>query len=269
MTFIIGNPTNIYVATSYGIGFIEYLKVMFLPTLASAIVSFVVLYLLFRKELKKPAQTIEQTATIKNKLLLVIGLIHLGVCTIILAIGSYVNIEMWLVSLISAISLILWVTAICLIKKRPPKEITRTLIRAPWQLVPFVLSMFTLILGLQSSGVTDLISKFLGGENAVFKYGTLSFLSSNIINNIPMSVFFCPIITPLNGLALKQAVYATIIGSNLGAILTPIGALAGIMWTALLKSYNVKYSYLDFIKYGLAVSIPSLTACLGVLALVL
>ena len=84
-----------------------------------------------------------------------------------------------------------------------------------------------------------------------------------------MSVFFCPIIAPLGGLALKQAVYATIIGSNLGAILTPIGALAGIMWTALLKSYNVKYSYLDFIKYGLAVSIPSLTACVGVLALVL
>ncbi|MBQ3596224.1 MAG: hypothetical protein II988_00220 [Clostridia bacterium] len=269
MTFIIGNPTNIYIATSYGIGFIQYLKVMFLPTLASALVSFLVLYLLFRKELKKPAQTVEQTATIKNKLLLVIGLIHLGVCTIILAIGSYVNIEMGLVSLISAISLILWVTAICLIKKSPPKEITRTLVRAPWQLVPFVLSMFTLILGLQASGVTDLISNFLGGENAVFKYGALSFLSSNIINNIPMSVFFCPIIAPLNGIALNQAVYATIIGSNLGAILTPIGALAGIMWTALLKSYNVKYSYLDFIKYGLAVSIPSLTASLGVLALIL
>lgn len=269
MTFIIGNPTNIYIATSYGIGFIEYLKVMFLPTLASALVSFLVLYLLFRKELKKPAQTVEQTATIKNKLLLVIGLIHLGVCTIILAIGSYLNVEMWLVSLISAVSLILWVTAVCLTKKRPPKEIIRTLVRAPWQLVPFVLSMFTLILGLQASGVTDLISNFLGGENAVFKYGVLSFLSSNIINNIPMSVFFCPIIAPLNGIALNQAVYATIIGSNLGAILTPIGALAGIMWTALLKSYNVKYSYLDFLKYGLAVSIPSLTASLLVLALIL
>ena len=44
---------------------------------------------------------------------------------------------------------------------------------------------------------------------------------------------------------------------------------AGIMWMGLLKKQDVKMSYLDFIKYGSAVAIPSLAAALGVLCLVL
>jgi arsenical pump membrane protein len=118
--------------------------------------------------------------------------------------------------------------------------------------------MFTIILALQANSVTSVISKFLGNDNVVFKYGTISFLSANLINNIPMSVFFCSVISPLQGTAQIQAIYATIAGSNLGAILTPIGALAGIMWSSLLKNHQVKFSYLSFIKYGVIISIPSL-----------
>ena len=269
MTLIIGNPTNIYIATSYGVSFIDYFKVMFIPTMFAALVSFAVLYLLFRKSLQKTAEGTAELVAIKDKVLLIIGLVHLSACTIILAISSYVEIEMWLVSLISALSLLLIVTVYCLIKKKKPVEIGLTLKRAPWQLIPFVLSMFTIILALQANSVTELISKFLGEKNAVFKYGALSFLSANVINNIPMSVFFCSVIAPLQGVVQIQAIYATIIGSNLGAILTPIGALAGIMWSSLLKTHEVKYSYLDFVKYGVVISIPSLIVTLLALIIIL
>ncbi|MBR5900096.1 MAG: hypothetical protein IKZ38_01735 [Clostridia bacterium] len=269
MTLIIGNPTNIYIATSYGVSFIDYFKVMFIPTMFAALVSFALLYLLFRKSLQKTAEGTAELVAIKDKVLLIIGLVHLSACTIILAISSFVEIEMWLVSLISALSLLLIVTVYCLIKRKKPVEMGLTLKRAPWQLIPFVLSMFTIILALQANSVTELISKFLGEKNAVFKYGALSFLSANVINNIPMSVFFCSVIAPLQGVAQIQAIYATIIGSNLGAILTPIGALAGIMWSSLLKTHEVKYSYLDFVKYGVVISIPSLIVTLLALIIIL
>jgi arsenical pump membrane protein len=45
-------------------------------------------------------------------------------------------------------------------------------------------------------------------------------------------------------------IYATIIGSNIGAILTPVGALAGIMWMRLLKINNVNYSFIQFTKWS-------------------
>ena len=58
------------------------------------------------------------------------------------------------------------------------------------------------------------------------------------------------------------AVYATIVGSNLGAYLTPVGALAGIMWTGLLRTYEVDFSFRKFVLYGAALSLPALASSL-------
>lgn len=269
MTLIIGNPTNIYIASAYNINFMEYLKIMILPTLASAIVAFVVLYVVFRKMLKQPIDATIEDVKIENKPFLIVGLVHLTVCTISLAIGPYIGIDMWLVSLVSVISLFIFIAIISIVKKQKPKELTKCLKRAPWQLIPFVLSMFVMILALKQHGVTSLIGQFLGNENSVFKYGITSFLSANLINNIPMSVLFCPIMEGLSGSVLTGAIYATIVGSNLGALLTPIGALAGIMWSSMLKKYKVKFSYASFIKYGAIVSIPALLINLVILVLII
>ena len=48
-----------------------------------------------------------------------------------------------------------------------------------------------------------------------------------------------------------------------------VGALAGIMWSGLLKKNGIKFSFRDFIVYGATVSVPSLITCLAVLGLVL
>jgi arsenical pump membrane protein len=64
------------------------------------------------------------------------------------------------------------------------------------------------------------------------------------------------------------AIYASIIGSNIGAFLTPIGALAGIMFTNLLSKYEIKYSFIDFVKYGVIISIPTITISLLILSLI-
>ena len=265
MVFIIGNPTNIYIATSYGIGFLDYLLVMLLPTLASALVAFFVLWLLFRKELQKVPEAEDAEVKIENKPFLIIGLVLLGTCTLALAIGPYFNLEMWLISLVSALLLFATILLLCLFKKQRPTELLMCAKRAPWQLIPFVLSMFVMILALSQNGVTDAIASLLGTEAPVWKYGIVSFLSANLINNIPMSVLFCSVVASLEGAAQTAAIYATVVGSNLGAFLTPIGALAGIMWTSLLKEHGVRFSYLDFIKYGAAVALPSLLSNLLVL----
>ena len=62
-------------------------------------------------------------------------------------------------------------------------------------------------------------------------------------------------------------IYATIIGSNIGAFLTPIGALAGIMWLNLLKKNKVKLSTIKFVLFGSLIGIPALAAALALLNL--
>ena len=66
-----------------------------------------------------------------------------------------------------------------------------------------------------------------------------------------------------------QAIYSTIIGSNIGAFLTPVGALAGIMFENLLSKYDVKYTFKDFVKYGTIVSVPVIATALLTLFLIL
>jgi arsenical pump membrane protein len=84
-----------------------------------------------------------------------------------------------------------------------------------------------------------------------------------------MSVLFSSIIETIGSTDVAvRAVFATVVGSNIGAFLTPIGALAGIMWTNILNEHELKFGYLDFLKIGITVAIPSLIAALGVIALI-
>lgn len=59
-----------------------------------------------------------------------------------------------------------------------------------------------------------------------------------------------------------KSIYSIIIGSNIGAFLTPIGALAGIMFTDLLNRQQVEYNFTRFIKYGMIIAIPTLLVAL-------
>ncbi len=264
MALIIGNPTNIYLATAYGIDFLNYLKYSIAPTVCAGSAAFLMLWLLYRKKLKAPIEGVAEDAEIKDKLLLWIGIAHLGVCTLLLAVSSYIGLEMWIVSASAVGCLFISTLIVSAVRRSKPASLTGCLKRAPYQIVPFIISMFVLIIALDQQGVTALLAKFFTDENVIWKYGTLSFLACNVINNIPMSVLFSSVIqTAEVGL---PAVFATIIGSNIGAFLTPIGALAGIMWSSILSEPGEKFSYVDFVKMGAVVSVPSLFAALGALA---
>ncbi|MCR4661590.1 MAG: hypothetical protein K5765_06280 [Clostridia bacterium] len=257
MMLIIGNPTNIYLATSYGIDFLEYVKIMALPTLLAGIVEILILLLLFRKSLKHEMIVVEEKYTIESKFDLIIGVIHLVVCLIFLVISSYIHVEMYLISVICAGSLILINLVSSIIKKKKPSDLINTVKRLPYELIFFVLSMFVIVEGLRLSGFTQEIYNFFGVGYEIYKYGYSSFIVCNLINNIPMSVLYASIPNLTEG-----AIYASIIGSNIGAFLTPIGALAGIMFTNLLQKQEVKYSFLGFIKYGVIISIPTISVAL-------
>lgn len=265
MALIIGNPTNIYLVTAAGGNFVSYLAKMVLPTLTAGLVALLCLYLVFRKKLAEPMTITPKDSAVKDKLSLAVGFAHLAVCTILLAIGSYIGLEMWLVALVSALSLLCFSIVYSLARKKAPKDAAICLKSAPWELVPFILSMFVVVESLHQNGVTEHIFGLLEKGAPVWSYGLSSFFAANLINNIPMSVLYSAI---LSGGAGEAAVYATVVGSNLGACLTPIGALAGIMWQSILKAHGLKFNYLDFLKIGVTVALPALLAALGVLAIV-
>ncbi len=267
LALIIGNPTNIYLASSCNIDFLSYLKISILPTIFAGTTAFIMLFLLFRKKLSQPLCGEAQNNKIEDMPLTFVALAHLALCTIFLAIASYIRLEMWLISLIFAVSLFVISAVIFIIRRQKPTKLLSTLKRLPYQLIPFVISMFVLIVALESSGATNALGKVLLNGSPILNFGIISFLSANLINNIPMSILFSSIIQSIGEASNTGIVFATIIGSNLGALLTPIGALAGIMWSSILHSHRVKFTYLDFLKIGITVAVPALFAALGGLSI--
>lgn len=262
MMLIIGNPTNIYLATANGIGFGAYTAHMLLPTLFAGITAFLLLLMIFRKPLSQPISIKEEKPAIRDKGLVIIGLLHLVFCTILLILSSYIGLEMWYITLGFAISLFLCVTIYKQKKGVKERVLLHTIMRAPWELIPFVLSMFLLVLTLDRYQVTTIISDFFGTDHLVWKYGVTSFLAANVMNNIPMSVAFSSIVSHLPEADRLPAAYASIIGSNIGAYFTPLGALAGIMWSGILNKMGIPFSFRKYISYGIRISIPVLIAAL-------
>jgi arsenical pump membrane protein len=235
---------------------------MFLPTILAGIAQLAILLLIFHNNLKKEIKVDVEVKKVKSKLDLVMGLGHLSVCLLLLVISSYINISMWVVCLICALSLLISILSIHLIRHKKLKIIFKTLKRLPYELIPFVLSMFIIVLALKQQGITSYISNILGEENVILRYGITSFFACNLINNIPMSVLFANIPNMVDTSLYLKSIYSIIIGSNVGAFLTPIGALAGIMFTDLLNRQQVEYNFTRFIKYGMIIAIPTLLVAL-------
>ena len=271
MALIIGNPTNIYLCSSAGADFMGYIKVMILPTLVAGTVSMCMLLLVFKKKLFERANELHtecaEPVTLADKPTTALALIFLSLCVVTLSISSFLSLPMWIIALSFFIGLYLSVFAETRVRHKSEDILGRSVKRAPFEMIPFVISMFVLVLALEKCGATAAICGFLS-KNNVFSYGIASFFSANLINNIPMSVLFSSVATGVTENA-AGALYASVIGSNLGAFLTPLGALAGIMWTGMLTTYGVKLSFAKFVKYGTAVSVPTLLTSLCALYVVI
>ena len=269
MMFIIGNPTNIYLGTSAGINFIDYFKVMAIPTLVAGVIQLGIIFLIFFKKLKEPISAEHEEYKIESKVDLFVGLTILISVLVLLIISNYIHLEMYLISLLGAGALLVISLFVRLFTKKNWNYLKDSLVRLPYQLIPFILSMFVIVVALSYQGISEYISSFLNNGSPIWVYGVSSFISANIINNIPMSILFSNLLSGLTGQAYLEGVYSSIIGSNIGAIFTPIGALAGIMFSSLLNKYDIKFSFLNFIKYGSIISIPTLAISLLLLMIVL
>ena len=155
---------------------------------------------------------------------------------------------MYLISLIGAVTLLLISLFVRLFTKKNWNYLIDSLVRLPYQLIPFIISMFVIVVALSYQGISEHISSFLNKGSTIWTYGISSVISANIINNIPMSILFSNLLSGLTGQAYLEGVYSSIIGSNIGAIFTPIGVLAGIMFSFLLNKYDIKFLFLCFIN---------------------
>lgn len=269
MFLLIGNPTNIYLGTSLNISFNDYFTHMYLATILGGITSLLIMFIIFHKDLKSSINIIIDEAHVKDKVILGVGLSLLISTIILMAISSYINIPIYLVSIVAAIILVIFLLFYGIKTKESFKVLWRSFKRLPYSLIVFLLSMFVMALAFKENGISERIAGLLNNNFPILSYGLSSFLMANLMNNLPMSILYSSIINFANQSLILKATYASIIGSNIGAYLTPLGALAGIMWMNILKEHQINFSFVKFTMYGFIVAIPTILASLLGLYLVM
>ena len=259
---VISNLTNIVTAGYFNIGFLEYMRNMFLPNMLSIIASIVVLWIYFRKSIPSRID-IENLAipesVIKNMTMFKLSWWFLGLLLVGYFVGDYYDLP---VSLFALGGALVFLAIANHFKATKPWMTIKT---APWQVVWFSIGLYIVVFGLKNAGLTTYLAGLIvelqsyGNTVAVIGTGLLAAVLSSVMNNMPTVMIMDIAIAEAGNASLA---YANIIGCNLGPKMTPIGSLATLLWLHVLAQKGVKITWGEYMKVGLVITPPVLLVAL-------
>ncbi|MNP13645.1 Arsenical pump membrane protein [compost metagenome] len=144
--------------------------------------------------------------------------------------------------------------------------------KTPWSILIFAFSMYVLVYGLHNTGMTEIIinqfgpSAREGSFNAVFIFGLLLTVLSNICNNLPSIMIgtFSVADMGLDVHSMQVAYLGNVIGADIGSLILPIGTLATLIWIYMLRRYQISIKWVDYVKVTiLVIPISLIVSLLG------
>lgn len=252
-TFLTTNVSNLYLGSFFGITYFDYLRKLTPVSLILMVLLYLLLLLVFRKDLKERIETNVEKAPIKDVFLLVVGLIALAGTTILLIISNFLSLEMYIITVSFALFDLVVAVCYCLLKKKEKVYFVKPLKSLPYEFIPFLVSMFVLVSALNQTpllkDIATLFSAIRSPALRTFAYGIASALGANLVNNVPMSLLFADILEAGTTVQLND-VYACILASNVCALLTPCGALSSLMFLRICKENGEKMTHRMYLKYA-------------------
>ncbi|MEM3230264.1 MAG: anion transporter [Metallosphaera sp.] len=234
-----GNPQNLLIALDAGLKnpFIEFAMILVLPTLINLALSYPILLLLFRKELKSDGEIGHFQEKIEDPVTAYTSLALLGITVVLFFSLSFLGIDIVLGSLTTSSILIL-------VSKRS-REIIR---RMDWSTILFFIGLFMFTEGMIKGGVLSAIVRYLPSPSSVFTIMLVSVLVSQLLSNVPLVAIYIPVMissgatSPLDWLALAA-------GSTIAGNFTLIGAASNVIISESSESRGGKgFGFIEFIK---------------------
>ena len=222
----------------------EYLKNMILPSIVAVFVSILVLFFYFKNEIPKNIDLEllpKCNEVIKNKKLFYFSWFFLALLFAGFVIGDFYHIPVSIFALGGAI--------LFLIIASFRNVSFKIVFDAPWQILFLSIGLYIVVFGLKDAGIMKYLKEIIQNSNTL-EVGFLSASLSGILNNLPAVMIM--------DLALKGAkeafIFANIIGTNIGAKLTPIGALATLLWFDVLRKKGIEITFWQYLKFGMIVT---------------
>ncbi len=242
--FVFSNLPNIITADFFHIGFIEYFKNMVLPSIVAVFVSILVLFFYFKNSIPKQIDLDllpKCDEVIKDKKLFYFSWFFLTLLFAGFVVGDFYHIPVSIFALGGAI--------LFLIIASFRNVSFKIVFDAPWQILFLSIGLYVVVFGLKDAGIMKYLKEIIQNSNAL-EVGFLSAGLSGILNNLPTVMIM--------DLALKGAkeglIFVNIIGTNIGPKLTPIGALATLLWFDVLRKKGIEITFWQYIKFGMIVT---------------
>ena len=260
----ISNPANLVVFGERMPTLLEWMRYFALPSVASIVVTFVLLRISQRSSLTgRVDDKSEHVDLTRNAVIVACGL---AATAIVLLSASAFGRDLGLPTFIcgSVVTLI-----VLLLGRKSPMPVLRDV---SWSVLPLVAGLFILVEGLNHTGALSTLTGLLkqAAANALretsWGAGIITAIASNLINNLPMGLIAAT--TTQAAHSPHQVTAAILIGVDLGPNLSVTGSLATILWLVALRREGEHVGALRFLRLGILVMPPALILSLLALSLV-
>jgi arsenical pump membrane protein len=251
----ISNPANLVVFHQGMPPLGRWLLAFALPSVLSIATTFIVLRLVFRKELQASIEERIDDAPLNHSGKLVLG--GLAFVVAVLLTASAFNKDLGLPTCLAALAI---TAIISLNTKSNPLPLFK---EVSWATLALVAGLFILVDAVESQGALNLTQAALHwtqglppAAGAVIT-GSVLAVANNLVNNLPLGLIAGATIQAahVHGLLAN----AVLIGVDLGPNLSVTGSLATILWLIALRKEELEISSWDFLKIG-AIAMPSALA---------
>tara|TARA_B100000745_G_scaffold105567_2_gene67501 strand:+ start:12970 stop:14274 length:1305 start_codon:yes stop_codon:yes gene_type:complete len=268
---LVGDPPNIMIGSAADFTFNAFLAHSLPTVLVVGVVTFIIFRFLFKKELSKAPENIEELMQMNEKdaitdlPTLKKGLAVLAGVVVLFFLHGVLQLEASLIALIGAAAILLLVTA----TKDPQPIIEKTEL----SVLLFFASLFITVGGLEHAGVLESLAQIItsSAESNLLLTAIIilwvAAIASAIVDNIPLTVAMIPIILYLqqSGVPVDLLWWALVFGVGFGGNGSPIGSTAGIIVVSKSEQTDEPISFKRWLKYG----IPATTAGLAIASVVL
>jgi arsenical pump membrane protein len=264
---MMSNLTNIITADFFHISFGEYARRMFIPGLTAVAATVAVTVIYFGRKIRAeerrdaaPKTFPDGTSAIVDLRLFKISWMIIGLMMTGYLFSSKLNIPVAAVALASAAAQ--WAASAW----AGQTDLRKTASRAPWLIVVFALSMNLIVYSMYIHGAVDWFPHVLelavshGQLAGILGSGILFSLLAAAVNNLPAVLVSSLAIEQIHGQGYLP--FASLLGTSVGAKLSPIGSLATLLWLQLLHRGGITMTWREYMKYGLLFTFPILFCAL-------
>ncbi len=253
---ITGNPQNMLIGMSSGIGYATFFYKLLPVSLLGMFLIVGVVRLLYRSHFRSGSVIYagENHFSYRMNSMKFSVPIFLGV-VVFFFLGKIIALPIPVIALAGA-SLIL------IFGKVRPSEVIKNV---DWVLLLFFASLFIVVEGAVKAGLLDFIihsSVLTADMEGIVKLHGLSLFMSQIVSNVPYTVMMLPVLKPLPGDILWLALASA---STLAGNATIIGAMANLIVIESAEKEQVTIGFWEFFKTGMVVTLLSFLLSAGIL----